>query len=68
MSLLEVLLVVVAYIIAMGLIALLDRALAPKLNYPRWAIYVAYVLVTAIVIIYVCNALGVFGLLNRVRA
>lgn len=67
MSLLEVLVVVVAFIIAAGLLALLDRTFGAKLGYPRWIIYVAYALITAIVIIYLCSRMGVFGLLNQVR-
>jgi hypothetical protein len=67
MSLLEVLLVVVAFIVAAGLIALADKFLAPKLNYPRWIIQLAYGLLALIVVLYFCNALGVWSLLSRVR-
>jgi hypothetical protein len=68
MSLLEVLIVVVAFIVAACLIAGLDKFLGPKLNYPRWIVQLAYVLLAVIVILYVCNQLGVWSLLSRVRA
>jgi len=68
MSLLEVLLVVVAFIIAAALVAFFDRQLGSKLGYPRWIITVAYALLAIIVILYVCNQLGVWSLLSRVRA
>ena len=68
MSLLQVLLVVVAFIIAAGLVALADKFLGPKLGYPRWIIQVAYGLLLLIVVIYLCRAFRVFELLSSVRA
>ena len=68
MSLLQVLLVVVAFIIAAGLIALADKFLGPKLSYPRWIITLAYGLLVLIVVLYLCRAFGVWELLSSVRA
>jgi hypothetical protein len=67
MSLLTVLLVVVGYLIACGLVALADKFLRPKLSYPSWIIYFAYGLLTLVVILYVCDQLGVWRLLSSIR-
>lgn len=68
MSLLTVLMVVVAYLVACALVALADKFLRPKLSYPSWIIYFAYGLLTLIVILFVCDQLGVWRLLSSVRA
>ena len=68
MSLLTVLVVVVAFVIACGLLAGLDKLLRPKLDYPAWIVYFAYGLLALIVVLYVCDQLGVWRLLSSVRA
>jgi hypothetical protein len=68
MSLLTVLGVVVAFVVACGLIAALDKFLRPKLEYPVWIIYFAYGLLALIVVLFVCDQLGIFRLLSSVRA
>jgi hypothetical protein len=67
-SLLTVLLVVVAFVVACGLIAGLDKFLRSKLEYPAWIIYFAYGLLALIVVLFICDQLGVWRLLSSVRA
>jgi len=68
MSLLGVLVIVLAFVIAAALLALMDKFLAPKLNYPRWVIQVGYGLLVLVLVLYLCRAFGVWDLLSSVRA
>jgi hypothetical protein len=67
MSLLGVLLSILAFIIACALVAFADQQLGSRLNYPRWIISLAYGLLALVLIIFLCNAFGVFNLLRSVR-
>lgn len=67
MSLLTVLLVVVAFLVAAALITAADNWIRPKLNYPPWIVHFAYGLLALVVILYVCKELGVWQLLSSVR-
>jgi predicted membrane channel-forming protein YqfA (hemolysin III family) len=66
-SLLTVVIVVAAFLIAGALIALLDKFLGEKIGYPRWFVHMAYGLLALIVVLYLCKEFGVFQLLNSVR-
>ena len=68
MSLLTVVVVVVAFLIAAGLIAAADQFLRERLKYPSWVVHFAYGLLALIVVLFVCRELGVWDLLSRVRA
>ena len=67
MNLLTVLLVVFAFLIACGLVALVDQFLSEKLKYPRWIIHFAYGLLGLVVILFICDQLGVWKLLSSVH-
>jgi uncharacterized membrane protein YjjP (DUF1212 family) len=68
LSLLTVVIVVVAFLVAAGLIAAADQFLSTRLKYPRWVVHFAYGLLALIVVLFVCRELGVWDLLSRVRA
>jgi hypothetical protein len=67
MSLLTVLIIIAAFVIACALIALLDNFLSPSLNYPRWVIQLAYGLLALVLVLYLCRVLGVWNLLSSVH-